>query len=98
MDRLEKLATPATAATVVVPDSVPPLGLVPMATVTLAVELVTVLSKASSTATWAAGEMGEPAVVLDGWTVNASFVAAAAVMLNKLLVTPLRPGDVKLRR
>ena len=37
MDRLLKVATPPTAATVVVPLSVPPPGLVPMATVTLEV-------------------------------------------------------------
>src|SRR4051812_37344365 len=47
LGRLENVATRATAATVVVPDSVPPPGLVPMATVMLAVELVTVLLKAS---------------------------------------------------
>src|SRR5438876_1112833 len=43
MDRLENVATPLTAATVVVPESVPPPGLVPIAAVMLAVELVTVL-------------------------------------------------------
>ena len=31
-ERLEKVATPLNAATVVVPDSVPPPGLVPIAT------------------------------------------------------------------
>ena len=36
-----KVATPATAATVVVPESVPLLGLVPMAITTLAVLVVT---------------------------------------------------------
>ena len=38
IERLEKVATPLTAATVVVPLSVPPLGLLPMATVMLAVD------------------------------------------------------------
>ena len=41
----------ARARTVAVPESVPPPGLVPMARVTLAVEVVTVLPKASCTAT-----------------------------------------------
>src|SRR5262245_25444110 len=82
MERLEKVATPPTADTVVVPDSVPPPGLVPMATVMLAVELVTVLPKASWTATCTAGEMLTPAVALLGWTVKATFEAAAALMLK----------------
>src|SRR5437868_6436439 len=51
MDRLENVATPLTADTVVVPDSVPPPGLVPIATVMLAVEPVTVLPNASCTVT-----------------------------------------------
>ena len=61
MERVEKLATPLTAATVSVPDSVPPPGLVPIATVTLAVELVTVLPNASCTATCTAGTIATPA-------------------------------------
>jgi len=51
MERLEKVATPPDAATVVVPDSVPPPGLVPIATVMLAVEPVTVFPNASCTVT-----------------------------------------------
>jgi hypothetical protein len=42
MDKLENVATPLTAATVVVPESVPPAGLVPIATVTLPVNEGTV--------------------------------------------------------
>src|SRR3954464_610989 len=82
MDRPEKLATPADADTVAVPESVPPPGLVPTATVMLAVELVTVLLNASCTVTCTAGEIPTPAVALVGWTVKASFDAAAALMLN----------------
>src|SRR3954466_9846408 len=82
MERLENVATPATAVTVGVPDSVPLPGLVPMATVTLAVELVTVLLNASCTVTCTAGAMDTPATVFAGWTVNASLAAAAGVMLN----------------
>src|SRR5512143_1489665 len=94
MDRLEKLATPFTADTVVVPDSVPPPGLVPMATVMLAVELVTVFPNASCTVTCTAGEMGTPPVVLLGWTVKASWEAAAGLMLNAAEFAPVSPGDV----
>src|SRR5512132_105499 len=77
MDRLENVATPFTAATRAVPDSVPPPGLLPMATVTLAVELVTVLSNASCTATCTAGAIEAPAEALAGCTTNATLAAAA---------------------
>src|SRR5262245_45294777 len=93
MERLEKLATPLTAATVAVPDSAPPPGLVPMATVTFAVELVTVLPNASCTATWTDGEMAAPAMALVGCTVNATLAAAAGVMLNPAEVAPVSPAD-----
>src|SRR4051812_25257457 len=82
MEMLENVATPLTADTVDVPDSTPPPGLVPMDTVMTAVELVTVLLKASCTVTRTAGEMLTPAVALVGCTVKASLVAAAGVMLN----------------
>src|SRR5512145_872286 len=92
MDRLENVATPLAAATVVVPDSVPPPGLLPMATVTLAVELVTVFPNASCTVTCTAGEMDTPAVAWLGCTVNASRFAAAGTMVcccGVGLATPL---------
>src|SRR5438876_6845215 len=93
MERLAKLATPATAATVVVPERVPPLGLVPMATVMLAVELVTVLPKVSCTATWTAGAIDDPAVALVGWTAKASFEAAAGETLKVAEVAPVSPVE-----
>src|SRR3954464_4839433 len=82
MERLETVATPPTADTEVVPDSVPPPGLVPIATRMLAVELVTVLLKASCTVTCTAGETATPALALEGWTVKASLDAAAGEMLK----------------
>src|SRR5215212_9983769 len=94
MDRLEKVATPATAATVAVPDSVPPDGLVPMAMVTLSVADVTVLPRASWMVTCTAGVIAAPAAVFDGCTLKASFAAAAGVMSNVLLVAPVRLPDV----
>src|SRR5882724_2955366 len=93
MDRLENAAMPATAAAVLVPDSVPPPGLVPIASVMLAVELVTVLLNASCTVTRTAGAIATPATAFDGCTVKASCEAAAAVMLNALLVAPVSPAE-----
>src|SRR3954468_21212332 len=97
MERLENVATPATAATVVVPDSVPPPGLVPIATVMAALELVTVLPNASCTVTRTAGEIATPAVASDGWTVKASFEAAATEMLKAELLVPVRAPEAALR-
>src|SRR3954470_20648828 len=97
MERLEKVATPRAAATVVVPDSAPPPGLLPMATVTLAVELVTVLLNASCTVTCAAGAMAAPATALVGWMVKASFEAAAGLMVNEDEVAPASPAAAAVR-
>src|SRR6185436_18298303 len=94
MDRLENVATPLTADTVAVPDSVPPPGLVPMATVMLAVELVTVLLNASCTVTCTAGEIDAPAVVLVGWVVKPSLVAAAGLMLKEAEVAEVSDPEV----
>src|SRR5688572_7626954 len=93
MDRLANVATPVTAATVLVPDSVPPPGLVLMATVMLAVELMTVLLNWSCTVTCTAGAMDTPATAFVGWTVNASLVAAAWLMLNAAEVAPVSGAD-----
>src|SRR5678810_989256 len=97
MDRLENVATPLDADTVVVPDSVPPPGLVPMATVMLAVELVTVLLNASCTVTCTAGLIATPAVAFEGWTVKASLDAAAGVMLNVAEVAPVSAPEAAVR-
>ena len=90
-------ATPPLVATVVVPDSVPPPGLVPMATVMLAVELVTVLPNASCTATCTAGESAAPAAVFAGCTVKASFDAPAALMSNVALLAPASTPEAAVR-
>src|ERR1043165_2840948 len=93
MDSVGNEATPPVAETVVVPRSVPPPGLVPIATVMLAVELVTVLPKTSCTATCTVGENGAPAEMLVGWTVNASLVAAAGLMSNGADVAPVSGAE-----
>src|SRR3954463_10737331 len=93
MEGLEKVATPPDAAADVVPDSVPPPGLVPMATVMVAVELVTVLLNWSCTVTCTAGAIATPATALVGWTVNASLAAAAGLMLTAEEVVPVSPAE-----
>ncbi len=85
------VATPPTAATAVVPDSVPPLGLVPAATVTVPVNAVAVFPCASRAVTCTAGVIGAPAVVFVGWTVNTSCAAVPGVMLKPALVAGPTP-------
>src|SRR5262245_44178271 len=89
MERLENAATPATAVTVVVPDSAPPPGLAPIATVMLALELVTVLPNESCTATCTGGEIAAPAFSLVGCAVKANLEAAAGLMLNADELAPV---------
>src|SRR5439155_593061 len=79
--RFAKVATPLTAATVVVPVRAPLAGLVPIATVMLVVAVVTVLPWASWTVTCTAGVIAAPAAVLLGCTVKTSFAAGPALML-----------------
>ena len=93
IERVLNVAVPLTAATVLVPASVP-LGLpalVPMATVTFAV-LVVRLPAASRIWTVTAGVMVAVEFALAGWTPNASLAAAPGVMLNELLVEPVTPA------
>ena len=88
--KVENVATPLIAATVIVPERVPLAGLVPIATVMLLVEVVTVLPRASWTATCTAGVLAAPAAALLGCTVKTSLAAAAALMLNAELVALAR--------
>src|SRR5437879_5815599 len=91
MLRFAKVAKALTAASAGVPAKVPLAGLVPIATVMLVVAVVTVLPWASWTVTCTAGVIVAPAAVLLGCTVKASFAAAPTLMLNALLVAPVRP-------
>src|SRR2546427_2139983 len=76
------VATPAPAATAVVPERVPLPGFAPSPTVTLPVKPVAVFPCPSSAVTCTAGVIPAPATVLLGWTLKLSCVAAPAVMLN----------------
>src|SRR2546427_406646 len=91
-----KVATPATAATDAVPPSVPPSGLLPIASVTLPANPVATFPNASRAVTSTAGVMVAAAAVLVGCTVNTSRDAAAGVMLKVALVTPRSPSAEKL--
>src|SRR5437667_15329 len=93
MERLENVATPLTAATDGKSVVEGPRGVVAMAMVMLAAELVTVLLNASCTVTCTAGAMETPAVAFVGWTVKASWFAAAGLMLNAEEVAPARGAD-----
>jgi hypothetical protein len=76
MLRLLKVATPATAETVVVPESVPPPGFAPSYTVTLFTNVGSLLPELDAEATRTAGVIAAPATVLLGWTVKTRCVAA----------------------
>src|SRR6266550_7568552 len=93
----ERVATPATAVTLVVPARVPLPGLVPIATVTLPANPVAVLPCASRAVSCTAGAIVAPAVVVLGWTVKTSCVAAPAVTLKAVLVAPVRPVAAPVR-
>src|SRR2546430_17236145 len=93
MVRPEKLATPATAACVGDPDSVPPPALLPMASVTFAANPVAVLPKLSRAVTCMAG-IAAPAGVFPGWPVKTSRFATAGGVVNEVLVAV---GGVPLR-
>src|SRR2546425_11102523 len=88
------VATPLTAFSDVVPERVPPPGLVPMATVTLPPNAVAVFPSASSAVTCTAGAIAAPAVVVLGGAVTASCVAAPGVTLKAALVwvSPAAPA------
>ena len=70
-------ATPLTAATVWIPDSVPLAGLVPIAIVTVPVKLVAMLPNASRAATRTAGAMIPPAGLVLGCTLKLICVGTA---------------------
>src|SRR5947199_364593 len=87
---VEEVATPATAATVAVPERAPPAGFAPIATVTAPVKPGTVFPRASRAVTCTAGVMAAPAGVLFGCVVKASWATAAGVMAKAALVVPER--------
>src|SRR5438034_1079389 len=87
---VEKVATPATAAAVAVPERAPPAGFVPIATVTAPLKPGTGFPRASRAVTCTAGVMAAPAVVLLGCVVKASWAADPGVTAKAALVVPER--------
>src|ERR1035437_7025615 len=94
MERLLNVATPAAALRDKVPASVPTPGLAPIATVMLAPLDVIVLPPASWTVTVTAGVIATLATVFVGCVPKASLLGVPTVMLNELLVAPVRPVAV----
>src|SRR5256885_16480041 len=92
MLRVENVAKPLAAATVVVPARAPPPGFVPIAAVTLPLNPVAVLPCASWTVTCTAGVIVAPAAVLVGCTLNTSCLAAPGVMVRGAAGAPTRPA------
>src|SRR5258708_36712819 len=86
-----RVARPGTADGVVVAVSVPPPGLVPMATVMLAVDPVAVLPNASCTATCTAGAIATPATASLGCPETATRDRSSALPGNRAEVGA-RPG------
>jgi len=89
-----KVATPPTAAWVSVPESAPPLGFVPIATVIFPVNPVAVLPLPSWAVTWTSGVIAAPAAVFVGWTLKTSAVAVPGVMLKAELAALPAPVAV----
>ena len=92
--RFENVAIPLTATTVVVPTSVPPPGLAPIASATLPLNPVAVFPWASWAVTCTAGVIAAPAVTLAGCTENTSRAALAGVISKAVLVGPVWPAAV----
>src|SRR5204862_1826756 len=90
----KKVATPLTAATAVVPLSIPPPGFLPSATVTPPVNPGTTFPNASSARTFTAGLIWRFATVVPGSVPTTSWVAPPGVILKTLLVAGLRPVAV----
>src|ERR1051326_5100742 len=85
------VATPLTAARVFVPDNVPAFGLLPNASVTELLAVVTRFPPASCTSTCTAARVAPP-VVPPGCARNASCVALPTTTLNPFDVAPERPA------
>src|ERR1051326_1742017 len=91
------VAIPPTAATVFVPDKVPPAESTPIAIVTSPVKLVAVLPSESLAVTCTGGDISVPALTPFGCTVTASSTAGPASMLKGGLAPPPSPVPVAAR-
>lgn len=94
IERSANVTTPLLGVVDRVPDSVPPPGLVLIATVTVALLDVTVLLPASWTVAVTAGVIVDPATIVVGCCEYTSLVAGPTVTLNALLTVVVRSGEV----
>src|SRR5205823_232238 len=85
MRRSAKVATPATAFTLRVPDNGPPPGFAPRATVIAPVKPGTTLPRSEERRAGKAGVTTRPAYLALGCWVNWSWVAGGGVMVNEAL-------------
>src|SRR6266498_1935159 len=88
------VAIPPDAACVDMPESVPPPGLAPSATVTPCVASVTRLPNPSRISTWTAGEMAAPAATLLGCATKRSPLAVAGATVTIAVCVMLVPPTV----
>ena len=88
------MATPLTASTVVVPDSVPPATLSSIASVTASVASVTVSPHGYLIATSTVGAIGRYAGASVGCTVNSSLVTRITVASKVALAALVSVPDV----
>src|SRR5512143_623566 len=93
MLRSLNVATPATAALVDVPVSVPEPGFVPIATVTLPVKVVTGFPEASSAVT-VTGAIATPATASVGSSLKINWAGGPMATSNALLVSDWSDGAV----
>src|ERR1041384_5077462 len=91
IDSDENVAMPLTALTLVVPARLPPPGFVPIESVTVAVDDVTVFPEASWIATVTDGEMVAVDDAVVGCCTNATLLGAPTATLKAELVAPVRP-------
>src|SRR5437870_13738736 len=97
MLRSKNVATPPTAATGVVPLSVPPPGLAPSAALTLPVNPGTRFPRASSARTFTAGLIWRPAIVVLGGVPRSDERRVGEERLNEGLVAVLKKVAVAVR-
>src|SRR5215510_5662211 len=94
MLRPGNVARPVSAVATNVPARVPPLGLAPIAIVTLPANPVALFPNASLALPWTAGVMALVAFVVEGCTVKLSEAAAAGVTVTVAVCVASRPATV----
>src|SRR5437870_2337016 len=96
MLKVENVATPFTAGTVAVPDSVPLPGLLPIATVTLPVKPVAVVPSPSCAVTRTPGAIAARAIARRR-AVHGPRAGVPGATVNRVLVAPVRPPGAAAR-